>query len=117
MVSVYQSGFCAGESCVHQLISIVHDIYNPFDANPSLEVRGVFLDISKAFDRAWHEGLLYKLTCMGIDGSFLELVESFLSNRYQRVVLNGQASSWAGVKADVLQGLTLDPLFFSYLHQ
>ena len=117
MLSVYQSGFCAGEPCVHQLISIVHDIYNPFDANPSLEVRGVFLDISKAFDRVWREGLLYKLTCMGIDGSFLKLVESFLSNRYQRVVLNGQASSWAGVKADVLQGLTLDPLFFSYLHQ
>ena len=117
MLSVHQSGFRPGDSCVHQLISIVHEIYSAFDANPSLEVRGVFLDISKAFDRVWHKGLLYKLKCMGINENFKKLVESFLSNRYQRVVLNGQASSWAGVKADVLQGLTLDPLFFSYLHQ
>ena len=58
MLSVYQSGFRSGDSCVHQLISIVHDIYNAFDTNPSLEVRCVFLDISKAFDRVWHKGLL-----------------------------------------------------------
>ena len=43
MLSVHQSGFRPGDSCVHQLMSIVHDIYNAFDANPSLEVRGVFL--------------------------------------------------------------------------
>ena len=55
---------------VHQLISIVHDIYNAFDANPSLEVTGVFLDISKALDRVWHKGLLYKLKCMSIDENF-----------------------------------------------
>ena len=95
---------------MHQLISIVHDIYNAFDANPSLEVRGVFLDISKVFDRVWHKGLLYKLKCMGIDGNFS--VESFLSNRYQRVALNGQASSWTDVNAGVPQGSILGPLFF-----
>ena len=43
-----QSGFMPGDSCIHQLISITHEIYASFDANPSLEVRGVFLDISKA---------------------------------------------------------------------
>ena len=94
MLSVHQSGFRPGDSCVHQLISIFHDIYNAFDANPSLEVRGVFLDISKAFDRVWYKSL-YKLKCIGINGNFLKFVESFLSNRYQRVVLNGQASSLA----------------------
>ena len=92
MLSVYQSRFCPGNSCVLQLISILHDIYNAFDANPSLEVRGVFLDISKAFNMVWHKGLLYKLKCMGINGNVLKLVESFLSNRYQRLILNGQAS-------------------------
>ena len=51
MLSVQQSGFHPGDSCVHQLIPVIHEIYNAFDANPSLEVRGVFLDISKAFDR------------------------------------------------------------------
>ena len=59
MLSVHQSGFCFGDSCVHQLISIVLDIYNAFDANPSLDKRGVSLDISKAFDRVWHKGLLH----------------------------------------------------------
>ena len=49
MFSVYQSGFRPSDFCVHQLISIVYDIYNAFDANPSL--RGVFHDISKTFDR------------------------------------------------------------------
>ena len=48
---------------------------------------------------------------MGINGNFQELVERFLSNRYQRVVLNGQASSWADVKAGVPQGSILGPLF------
>ena len=112
MLSIHQSGFRPGDSCVHQLISIVHDIYNAFDANPSLEVRGVFLDISKAFDRVWHKSL-YKSKCIGINETFLKFVESFLSNRYQRVVLNGQASSWADAKIGAPQGsMVLGPLFF-----
>ena len=92
MLSIHQSGFRPGDSCVDQLISIVHDIENAFSVNPSLEMRGVFYDISKVFNGVWHKGLLYKLKCMGIDGKFLKLVESFLSNRYQPVVLNGKAS-------------------------
>ena len=51
----------SGDSCIHQVISIIHEIYASLDANPSLEVRGVFLDISKAFDRVLHEGLIYKI--------------------------------------------------------
>ena len=51
MLSVHQPGLRPGDSCVHQVIPIVHEIYNDLDANPSLEVRGVFLDISKAFGR------------------------------------------------------------------
>ena len=79
MLSVHQWGFRPGDSCMHQLISINHDIYNAFVANPSSEVRGVFLDISKAFDRVWHKGLLYiKLNAwVNIDRNFLKLVESF----------------------------------------
>ena len=112
MLSVHQSRFRFGDSCVHQLISIVHDIYNAFDANPSLDKRGVFLDISKACDRVWHKGLLHKVKCIGIDGNFLELVERFLGNIYQRVVLNGQASSWTDVKAGVPQESIPGPFFF-----
>ena len=51
LLSPHQSGFIPSDSCVQQLISITHEIYNAFDCNPSLEVRGAFLDISKAFDK------------------------------------------------------------------
>ena len=82
-----QSGFRPGDSCVHQLISITHDIYKAFDANPSLEVRGVFLDLPKVFDKTWHDGLLYKLKCMGINAKYFWLIYSFLSDRFQRALL------------------------------
>ena len=87
-----QSGFRSGDSCVHQLLSITHEIYKAFDANPSLDVRGVFLDLSKAFDRVWHDGLMYKLNTLGICGNSYGLIHLFLSDRHQRVVLHGQSS-------------------------
>ena len=74
-----------------------------------MEVRGAFLDLSKAFDRVWHDGLLYKLKSNTIDSN---LFKSFLSNRCQRLVLNSQSSVWKLVTAGVPQGSILDPLFF-----
>ena len=56
-----QSGFSPFDSCKNQLLSIAHDIYANFNEHPTLEARASFLDISKAFDRVWHEGLLFKL--------------------------------------------------------
>ena len=56
-----QSGFLPGDSCIAQLLSIIHKIQTAFDENPPVDVRGIFLDISKAFDKVWHKGLLYKL--------------------------------------------------------
>ena len=66
MLSFHQSEFGPDDSCVHQLILIC----NIFDTNPSLEVRGVFLDISKAFHGVLHKSLLYKLKYMGVDRNF-----------------------------------------------
>ena len=62
--------------------------YQSFDKG--FEVRGVFLDILKAFDIVWHEGLIYKLTQSGVEGNLLDTLTNFLSEKKQRVVLNNQ---------------------------
>ena len=107
-----QSGFRQSDSCINQLLAITHEIFETFDCNPPLEVRTVFLDISKAFDKVWHEGLLYKLKSMGISGELYNLLENYLSGRFQRVILNGQHSSWKPILASVSQGSILGPLLF-----
>ena len=72
----------------------------------------MFLDISKAFDRVWHDGLLFKLEKNGVSGNLFQLIKSFLSGRFQRVLLNGQTSDWETIQAGVPQGSILGPLFF-----
>ena len=72
-----QSGFCPGNLCVHHLLSITHEIYKAIDSNPSLEVRGVLLDLLKVFGRVWQGGLMYKIKCLGICGKYYRLIQSF----------------------------------------
>ena len=69
-------------------------------------------DISKALDKVWHEGLIFKLKQNGISGDLQHTLSDFLSNRMQRVVLNGQNMSWTIVHAGVMQGAILGPPFF-----
>ena len=60
LISSRQSGFKLGYSCISQLLSITHEIYSSFDEG--LEVRSIFLDIAKAFDKVWHDGIIFKGT-------------------------------------------------------
>ena len=82
LVSTNQTGFKPGGSCINQLLSIIHGIYASL--HEGYEILGVFLDISKAFDKVWHEGLMFKLEQNGISGNLLRLIKDFLSNRHQK---------------------------------
>ena len=95
-----QSGFRPGDSTVNQLISIKHTIFKAFNCNPPLDVCSVYLDISKAFDRVWHDGLVYKLKQCGVSGQLLSLIQSFLKDHKQQTVLNGQSYNWGDISAE-----------------
>ena len=61
LISKNLSGFRPGDSTVNQLVDFVNEIHKSFDKYESLETRGIFSDISKAFDKVWHDGLIFKL--------------------------------------------------------
>ena len=85
-----QSGFLPCDSCISPLLSIVHEINSSFDCDPTIDVIRVSLDISKAFDKVWHERILFKLKTYGINVKLMILLTYYLHERYQRVVLNRQ---------------------------
>ena len=107
-----QSGFLPGDLCISQLLCIVHEINLSFDCDPTIDVSGIFLYISKAFDKIWHEGILFKLKPIGVNGKMLTLLTNNLHERYQRVVLYEETSLWELVKSGVPQEFVLGPLFF-----
>ena len=72
----------------------------------------MFLDISKVFDKVWHKGLLYTLKQNDISGKPFDIITDLLNLRKQRVVLNGQYSSWTSIEVGVPQASVLVPLHF-----
>ena len=105
-----QSDFRPDDSTVNQLICLVHKIYDALERGK--EVRMVFLDISMAFGKVWHKGLLYKLETIGVRDPLLGWFKSYLTNGKHRVVIDGQFSEWKNIKAGVPHGSVLGPLLF-----
>ena len=110
LIYKYQSGFLPNHSTIYQLIDIYHHICQSFD-NKQYSCM-IFCDISKAFDRVWHKGLLFKLQQSGIEGKLLKWISSYLQNRQQRTVIQSTSSSLKNISAGVPQGSVLGPLLF-----
>ena len=108
-LSPAQSGFRKGRSCYDNLLRITHAIRT---ATARGHLPGIFLDLSKAFDSVWHEGLLHKVWAKGIKGRTWLWIRSFLTDRQLRVVQSGSVSPWYGITAGVPQGSVLAPLLF-----
>jgi len=110
LIYKYQSGFLPNHSTVYQLIDIYHHVCQALDQNQFSCM--IFCDISKAFDRVWHKGLLFKLKQNGIDGKLLNWLSSYLQNRKQKTVIQSSVSNLQSIHAGVPQGSVLGPLLF-----
>ncbi len=106
-----QSGFLKGHSTVYQLLDIYHQICQAIDAKQYTCM--IFCDISKAFDRVWHKGLLFKIKQNGINGTILKWISNYLTNRNQRVFVGASLSNNRDIMELVFHmGLFWDPYFF-----
>ena len=116
LFSDFQYGFRSSQLTA-DLLTVVSDGTAWAFNRPEATGAAVALDISKAFDRVWHAGLLHKLKSYGISGQIFGLISSFLSNRWLRVVLDGKSSQEYPVNAGVPQGSIIGPtLFLLYIN-
>ena len=106
----YQSCFLPKHSTTYHLIDIYHYICQAVDHGQHSCI--VFCDISKAFDRVWHKGLLFKLKEHGVSDSLLTWLSNYLKNRKQKVVIQATESTFLSLRAGVKQGPILGPLLF-----
>ena len=110
VISERQAAYLKGDSTVQQLLYIVHTIRTNWAK--SKITQGLFLDVSSAFDKVWHNGLVAKLSQIGIEGNFLTTISNYLTGRKQRVVVDGEKSEIVDIVAGVPQGSRLGPLLF-----
>lgn len=102
LFSKVQHGFIKGRSCTTQLLEFMEDISEALDNGEEIDV--IYLDFCKAFDKVPHLHLLKKIFAYDIQGKVYGWIKDFLTNRVQRVVVNGSESDWSDVSSGIPQG-------------
>ena len=110
ILTKYQGAYLPNSSTETQVLEIYHRILQALDEGK--EIIFLFLDVSKAVDKVWHQGLLTKLECYGITGKLLRWITDYLTDRKQRVTIEGASSEFVNLTAGVPQGSILGPLLF-----
>ena len=116
LLEVSQNGFLPGRSCLTNLLAYLENVIKHVDSG--LPVDTLYLDFAKAFDKVPHRRLLMKLKAHSIDGVVLEWIRRWLTERYQRVILNEGTSDWLPVLSSVPQWSVLGlVLFLIYINE
>ena len=112
-----QSAFLPGNSRISQLFSIAHEINLSFDFSLYVDARGIFLDISKAFDKVWNQRLLHELGSCRVKGKLLNLLSNYLFELVKRLVLNGQCSNWERILSQRTPKVYFSPTYIFDLYK